>query len=256
MGIFDGILICSDIDGTFESESKFPLPQKNIDAIKYFTKNGGYFTFCTGRLDSHLKNRGLSELVNAPACISNGAIIYDFEKDCAIKTSVLSRTTDEILDIIKDSLQLVKSIHLAVKDDFVELNQPFDMNCDIRANKAVFVFETAQDADAFLKIATERFDDYYVSKSWAVGVELTQKDATKGTAIEYIKSYVGAHTSYGIGDYGNDLPLLLHADVGVAVGNAVDELKQSADMIVCDYTEDAIADLIYKIEDKLKNSKF
>ncbi len=251
MGIFDGILICSDLDGTFESQSNYPLPQRNIEAIKYFTKNGGHFTFCTGRLAPHLEERGLSELVNAPACIINGAAIYDFDKACIIRSSVLSQSAAELLNVIKDTLPLVKSIHLAVTDSFVVLEPPFDMNCDIRPNKAVFVFENAQAADEFLKIAGERFEDYYISKSWSVGVEITDKNATKGTAIDFIKQYVGAHTSYGIGDYGNDLPMLQHADVGVAVGNAVDELKEQADITVCDFTQDAIAELIGIIENRL-----
>lgn len=254
MGIFDGILICSDLDGTFESETKYPLPKKNIDAIKYFTKNGGHFTFCTGRLDSHLKERGLSEIVNAPACLCNGAIIYDFKKDCAIKTSFLKRRVNEILNIMQDSLHLVKAFHIAHGGRFDAMYPPFDMDCDIRANKVVFVFKDEQTTDRFLKTAKERFDDCYISKSWQVGIEFVDNNSTKGTAIEYIKNCVGAHTSYGIGDYGNDLPMLIHADVGVAVDNAVDELKQNADMIVCDFMHDAIADLIYKIEENIKNA--
>lgn len=254
MGIFDGILICSDLDGTFESESKYPLPQKNIDAIKYFTKNGGHFSFCTGRLDSHLKKRGLSELINAPACLANGAIIYDFDKNCIIKSSILSLTSTKILDILKDVLHIVKSVHFALTDKFIILDPPFDMSCDLEVNKVIFVFESEQDADAFVKKASERLEDCYVSKSWSIGVEIVGIAFTKGTAVEYIKEYVGAHTSYGVGNYGNDLPLLQHADIGVAVGNATDEIKKAADMIVCDYMQDAIAELIYKIENNLKNA--
>ncbi len=254
MGIFDGILICSDIDGTFESESSHPLPKENIDAVKYFTGNGGFFTFCTGRLDTHLKDRGLSKLVNAPACLANGTIIYDFKKDCVVKQSFLSHPASEILNIMKDSLQHVEDIRLAMTYNYTILKPPYDMSCDVIANKAVFVCYSEEDADAFLKNAIGRFDDYYISKTWPIGVEFVDKNTTKGTAIEYIKECVGAHTSYGIGDYGNDLPMLQRADVGVAVGNAIDELKAAADIIVCDFMQNSLADLINRIEQNLKNA--
>ena len=47
-----------------------------------------------------------------------------------------------------------------------------------------------------------------------------------------------------IGDYTNDLELLREADVAVAVGNALPEVKAVADHVICTNDEDAIAYLI------------
>lgn len=50
LGKFDGILICSDIDGTILENSTFgSIFEKNAEAVKHFTDNGGRFTFITGR---------------------------------------------------------------------------------------------------------------------------------------------------------------------------------------------------------------
>ena len=50
---FEGILICSDIDGTvFYHEPVLDrryVPENSCRAIKYFQDNGGRFTFATGR---------------------------------------------------------------------------------------------------------------------------------------------------------------------------------------------------------------
>ena len=51
MGIFDGILILSDFDGTFAGEGG-RIIDRNISAIEYFRANGGHFSFSTGRLPS------------------------------------------------------------------------------------------------------------------------------------------------------------------------------------------------------------
>lgn len=43
MGIFDGILILSDFDGTFAGEGG-RIIDRNILAIEYFRANGGHFS--------------------------------------------------------------------------------------------------------------------------------------------------------------------------------------------------------------------
>ena len=70
MGKFDGILICSDIDGTILENSTFgSIFEKNAEAVKYFTDNGGRFTFITGRYKFFLRDMPLYPLINAPAGI-------------------------------------------------------------------------------------------------------------------------------------------------------------------------------------------
>ena len=49
MGKFDGILICTDLDGTLLRKDK-SVSKENIEAIEYFKKEGGLFTFVTGRM--------------------------------------------------------------------------------------------------------------------------------------------------------------------------------------------------------------
>ena len=49
MGKFDGILICTDLDGTILKNDK-TISNRNIEAMEYFKKEGGYFTFVTGRM--------------------------------------------------------------------------------------------------------------------------------------------------------------------------------------------------------------
>lgn len=63
------------------------------------------------------------------------------------------------------------------------------------------------------------------------------------------------HTAIGIGDFDNDLKLIEHADIGVAVGNAVDEVKRSADWIVKPYNEGSLKDLIDKLELEIEGRK-
>ena len=79
MGKFDGLLLASDFDDTLYSLD-LHIPQRNLEAIRYFTREGGYFVISTGR--AHRTFAPYAPLIpmNAPAVLSNGSALYDFEE--------------------------------------------------------------------------------------------------------------------------------------------------------------------------------
>ena len=79
MKSFEGILICTDLDGTILRDDK-TVSEENREAIEYFKSEGGYFTFITGRMPYFAKD--IYEMIkpNAPIGCINGGGIYDFEK--------------------------------------------------------------------------------------------------------------------------------------------------------------------------------
>ena len=46
------------------------------------------------------------------------------------------------------------------------------------------------------------------------------------------------------GDGGNDIAMLQHAGVGVAMGNAMDEVKKAADFVTTSVDEDGIVNAL------------
>ena len=54
-----------------------------------------------------------------------------------------------------------------------------------------------------------------------------------------------------IGDYYNDMELLRTADISAAPANALPEVRETADHIVCSNNEGAVADLIERILPRL-----
>ena len=64
-------------------------------------------------------------------------------------------------------------------------------------------------------------------------LEMIHPKASKGKAVAYLAEQLGIDLSdtMGIGDSGNDLDLITTCGIGVAVGNAIDELKDLADYI-------------------------
>ena len=259
MGKFDGYLICSDLDGTFRNKSDI-MP--NYNAVKYFTDNGGRFTFATGRTISHLAKLDYNSLMNAPACICNGGGIYDYEKRELLYEGRVDFTVGEFVEVVRS--------YSGIKPDIIVYNSCFEdeyrfrelenvmQDKSLKAIKLICVFQSPEDADKFKVYARSQdlFKNCYIGKSWSVGVEFNSVNSTKGNAISFIKNYLGnIHTAIGIGDYENDIPLLTNADLGVAVGDALDCVKEVADLIVKPHTQSSVEDLIKYLDSVLKADK-
>ncbi len=79
---FSHTLIVTDLDATFFSHPS-RLSPRNLEAIRYFTAHGGYFTAATGRIPPNIRQAipACDTLFNAPAIAANGAFIYDLFAD-------------------------------------------------------------------------------------------------------------------------------------------------------------------------------
>lgn len=95
------------------------------------------------------------------------------------------------------------------------------------------------------------FDTVALSLSGTEGVsgEIGLNNIHKATGIKLFLEYVGIgrEDSIAIGDGPNDLQMMEYAGVGVAMGNAKEEVKKLADMV----TTDVMADGIYHAFEKL-----
>ncbi len=257
MGKFSGILICSDVDGTFRCDEL--TAKVNGEAVKYFIENGGMFTFATGRSVPHLKNSELCGFMNAPAVNLNGGIVYDYNSDKLIRENRLGFTVGDFIESSKAYIK--KSTKIYIYDG---INESDSMTCNIdnileniiklKSIKLYLVFETENEADDFKNFALKNscLKECCISNSWERGIEIDGKNATKGDGLNYIRNYMGnINTTVGVGNYENDIPLIKHADIGVAVGDATDEVKKHADIIVKPCDKFAIKDLIEILEKRV-----
>lgn len=77
MGIFSDILLTVDYDRTLTAPDS-TIPERNMEAIRYFMENGGTFTVNTGRsIPMSVHNLILNVPVNAPLLLYNGSAAYD-----------------------------------------------------------------------------------------------------------------------------------------------------------------------------------
>ena len=70
MGKFDGLLLASDFDDTLY-DLELCIPERNLEAIRYFTGEGGRFVVSTGRAHRTFSPFAHMVPMNAPAVLSN-----------------------------------------------------------------------------------------------------------------------------------------------------------------------------------------
>ena len=97
---------------------------------------------------------------------------------------------------------------------------------------------------------TAVMDSVYTNE---VYLEFLPLHANKGSCLHQLRELpeMQNRVFVAIGDYTNDIELLQEADVAVAVGNALQEVKAVADHVVCTNDEHALAYLIDVLIPKL-----
>ena len=263
-------LIISDFDGTL-ANSQNTVSDKVRDAINEYVACGGIFAVCTGRMLSSILPRvqelGLKGLVAA----YQGSVIADIESGKQYRNNSL--TVEDCVDVCAfiekynytcniysgeilytslpagDKLLTHYEIVTGVKAVNVEGNiSSFVKENNLACNKITFLI-APDERERLFKLLQGAFSGRFdVTCSAAVLVEISPKNDDKGTALKYISDYfqIDLSETVAIGDNLNDLSMIKIASVGVAVGNAVDELKKAADYISASNNEDAVAEIIEK----------
>lgn len=114
-----------------------------------------------------------------------------------------------------------------------------------RIAKAVFL---SQDAQALTRTAADLSDEFHIVPGsiplpGGSNGELGPKGVTKGAAITVVLDRLGldASSAIGIGDSWNDVEMLQVCGVGIAMGNAPEELQALADDVTATIHEHGVA---------------
>lgn len=255
---FKGYLICTDIDGTLVN-SKGVISENNINAIKDFQRRGGLFTVSTGRMPEYVLN--FPFVPNAPVISVNGTVIYDIDNRKVIREFPLNCYYEDVLAYIDSNYSdKIKNYEVYTHGDWVCIEgQPVGAITELfkssKVYKFLFRFDHAEDAVAMNRDLDEKFGDRFLfDRSWPFGLEMHIKESGKGNCVKILKEEMcpGIHTAVAIGDFENDITMLKAADIGFAVKNAPNHVKQAADRVAPSNDNDAIS---YVINALLQDSK-
>lgn len=253
MAKYDGILICTDLDNTLlNSEGK--LSEENFKAAKYFCENGGKFCVSTGRWPEHLLKFFDKEFFNCPIICCNGACIYDFKENKILYERFLCDKKKELGEFLLQFADRIKGGRVVIDLILKEFANIKEMISLLGENiHKILIIGDSPDFTIWLRdTLKEKFGEFFdFSRSWPVGLEVLCHTSTKGDAVDKLKQLMGKdYKTICVGDYENDITMIQKADIGVAVANALDIVKEAADKVICSNDEHAIKYIVENICDK------
>ena len=266
MGRFDGILICTDLDGTLYKNDK-SVSEENLEAIRYFKSEGGYFTFITGRMPYYAgKALGLIE-PNAPFGCINGGGLYDHLKKDYVWNTELDREAFTLVEHIEKTFPevgiQVSSLYHTFFYRFNDAMHAFRARAELPDLRSHYRDITEPIGKVFFATFSEEeiravenelrahplADKFEFIRSERSLFEILPKGVNKGISITKLADHLNIDISktIAVGDYNNDVPMLKAAGLGVAVSNACKEALEVADLVTVSNEESAIARIINEL---------
>lgn len=263
-------MLVLDIDGTLVGSDK-TISEKTREAIIKAQQRGKIVAIASGRSIAGIRktasNISLEQyggyviayngttVVNCKTgeCIYNQMVpkelvkpVYEAAKRVSAGIVVYNDNTKEMIsgnglnEYIKIDAEACNVTINEVSDFVKAINFPF--------NKFLLSGKPEHMAEVEKIMAKEFGDRLNVFRSDPFYVELLPRYVDKGVAVEKLVKHLDIQREkvICIGDSYNDLPMLRFAGMGVAMGNAQQEVKEMADYVTASNDEDGIVNVIDK----------
>jgi len=273
MALFDDFLITADYDRTLTGPDG-ALPERNLEAIRYFTENGGAFTVNTGR--SGVTARELMERVpaNVPFLLMNGSA--KVHKGLCLELRPIDLDPWEVLNRLEAEFP---EVELEVQDlqcHYLRNPSPARVESHRKAGWPFKTVESGDDVGPFAKfnvflpgqtlqdalknlhsqddgvVLFDRIQTWLeelwgeklvVFRSGTHLLNVHARGCSKIRAARELQRELGRKYLVCVGDAGNDVPMLDGADYAFCPSDgAVADRYEN----VCPCGEGAVADVIYK----------
>ncbi|MDE6427277.1 MAG: Cof-type HAD-IIB family hydrolase [Ruminococcus sp.] len=263
-------LYITDLDGTLLN-SKGEVSGNTGKIINSLTEKGIYFTFATARSVYSAKSITAGLNINIPYILMNGVSIYNPENNTYIKNEYIPpEISSEIIRVFKannvrcfmyriqDNILTAyfTEITSQVMESFAEsrkknYNKPFVQCADLSdiADSKTIYFNTTGEYEEILSVKNSIgnikginyafYRDTYTGKYF---LEIFSGNASKASGIKYLRNRYEFDEVICFGDNLNDVTMFEEADIKIAVGNAVPELKEMADFITSENDRDGVAE--------------
>ena len=266
-------LIAIDMDGTL-LYSRNEITPRVREAILAATEKGVKIVISTGRIYSSARQYTRLLGIETPIISSNGALIRKDDENlykCSIPRDALEEATNLLMDyddiyyrMYGDEVYYSKKEGRAVKD-FMNWNEGQKPEDQIKIKIISNPLEIFREGEDILKMFLVQEDTHqkrygelisklskikgvYCVSSMPKSMDVINKNVSKGNALEHLaKRYnITSNNIMAIGDNYNDIEMIQFAGIGVAMGNADDEVKRKADFVTKTNLEDGVAVAIEK----------
>lgn len=243
-----------DIDGTLVSFQTHQIPESTIEALTMAKANGHKVFIATGRPPIIITNlKAIEHLIDGYVTI-NGALCY--VGNYVVRYREIPKEAVRL--VVKDAQKKKYGLIVVGEKDVAVLDPQGEVDRIFRREIGVENLNQALPVEKVMKQRiyqlTPFFSEEYEREllahipSCTVGrwhpafTDVTVQGADKGEGLLTMAAHFGLNprNTIAFGDGGNDTSMIRTAGIGVAMGNALDSLKEVADYTTASVDEDGI----------------
>jgi hypothetical protein len=243
-----------DIDGTLVSFQTHEIPESTIQALAQAKANGSRVYIATGRPPVIINNLGAIEGLIDGYITTNGALCYVGDELVCCQPI----PKEDVMTCVEDAKEKGYSLIVVGRKDVAVVDPTGDVDRIFRQMLAVKNLDQASPLDVVLQQDILQLTPFFpadyeptllarmpqcVSGRWHPEfTDITANGADKGKGIVAMARHEGfdASRTIAFGDGGNDTSMILQAGIGIAMGNAIDALKEQADYVTTSVDDDGI----------------
>lgn len=256
-------LITIDIDDTLVNTAKEITPRVKA-ALNEATNQGVKVVLATGRplpgVQAYLDELGLNNQTDQYVVTYNGGVVQTTagqplggQELSLADYADLRHVADELgaymqVETLNTVYTTNRTINTYASGENALIRMPLqvtdlaDMDPNEHYVKFMFIGEE-DEVNAWRDALPQRIKDtYYIVKSTPNFLEFMHKDATKGNGLLALAKALDIDPSetMALGDQQNDVTMIKAAGLGVAMGNAVAEVRENADVITTTQNQDGV----------------
>ena len=240
-----------DFDGTVFSHHSVSIPASTYEAVRKLRENGIKVFLCTGRAFAEFYDFDLTDFKLDGRILSNGQMVFDENDELIYEQSIQGELKGRVISLFKEKRF---PMYMVTRDD-IFLNGVNDTVLAVQdaVSSGIprikeYEGEDIYMASAFFNCEEDirtiyELQDLAEITWWHVGaVDIVPKGISKANGIDQVCKRYGILQSetMGIGDGENDIGMLKHCAIGIAMGNATENTKQIADYVTDDIDEDGV----------------
>lgn len=243
-------IIFFDIDGTLIDVNKKAISDKTVETLLRLKERGVKICIATGRAPGSVPK---FDGVDFDAFLTfNGS--YCFNSSDVILSTPIPKV--DVEKMIENATRINRPVSIAGKDRVVANGTDKDLSDYFGFAKQETPvsddFDEVLKGEIYQMMMGGRKDEYddilkdvenaRITAWWDRAVDIIPANGGKGKGIEAILEYYGIDRSESMafGDGGNDIEMLQTVGTGVAMGNALDNVKAIADEICGTSADDGI----------------
>jgi len=250
-----------DIDGTLVSFKTHAIPPSVKEAINQLKRKGIKVIISTGRSLTDINNLEDLEFdgfitANGAYCVdSKGEVIaqHPISKDSLERLAIYLNDKPFPCSFMTDNGNFINYIdELMMKfSEIVEIPIPSVKPVSEILAYTIYQLDAFIDSDLESDILKHVVSDCIGYRWHPFFVDINAKHCSKATGMDCFLAYFGISNEHtmAFGDGGNDISMLQHAAIGVAMGNAKDHVKAAADYVTSPIDDDGVVNALkyYKI---------